>query len=67
MAGFARLAAWTLGSAVVGLLIGFGIAYLIWTLDGQPSKGDVWAGLAALIIVCMTGLGAAFGLHNGSD
>jgi hypothetical protein len=50
---------------LVGVAIGFGIAYLIWTLDGQPARGDIWAGLAALsLCVCAWG-GMFLGVRVG--
>jgi hypothetical protein len=55
--------------AVVGLLvgvaIGFGIAYLIWTLDGQPARGDIWAGLAALPLCACAWAGMYAGVRFG--
>lgn len=50
---------------LIGVAIGFGLAYLIWTLDGQPSETDIWSGVAA-ILVCGSACGGMFvGLHIG--
>lgn len=53
--------------AFVGALVGFGIAYLIWTLDGQPARGDVWALVAAALWGLATFAGALIGALNAKD
>lgn len=50
---------------LIGVAVGFSLAYLIWTLDGQPSGADVWSGVAA-ILFCGSAWGGMFaGLHIG--
>jgi predicted aconitase len=50
---------------LVGVAIGFGIAYLIWTLDGQPARGDMWALAGAVALTSCSWAGMYAGMRFG--
>jgi hypothetical protein len=50
---------------LVGVAIGFGIAYLIWTLDGQPARGDMWAAVGAVALTASAWGGMFLGVRVG--
>jgi hypothetical protein len=50
---------------LVGVLAGFGIAYLIWTLDGQPYEADGWALVGAVALTSCSWAGMYAGVRFG--